>query len=69
MQSKLAILRFPSHSVQISMDDDLGVIYCFKYTDDRCDLQSFTDQEAAGDWILEPFPSMTYRINLPEEQD
>lgn len=66
MYERVALIRFPSHHVQVSMDQELGTIYCFKYTDDRCDLQSFTDQEAAGDYILEPMPDRVYRVCLED---
>lgn len=66
MYERVAIIRFPSHSVQVSMDHDIGKIYCFKYTDQRCDIQSFLDQEAAGDYILEPFPEMVYKVSLED---
>lgn len=65
MLATIGYLQFPTHTVKISRDGDR--IYCFKSTDTRCDLASFTDQEEASMYIMRPFPSLVYEIKFPED--
>ena len=61
----LGYIKFRTHRVHIARDDDH--IYCFKMTNNRCDLEVFEDQEQAADYILTPFASVVYEVNLSED--
>jgi hypothetical protein len=64
----LGYIEFKTHSVAISKDSRSLRIYCFKHTQDRCDLESFTDIELAAEYILNPFPSIVYELVFPRDQ-
>lgn len=64
----LGYVQFKTHQVYISQDDTTQLIHCFKATKDRCDMQTFTDQDAACDYILEPFKSIVYELVIPEDR-
>jgi len=64
MLATIGYLEFPTHRVKIDRDGDR--IYCFKSTNTRCDLESFTDQEEAAMWIMTPMPTITYYIDFGE---
>jgi hypothetical protein len=59
------LVKFPSHYVRITVEDD--VIHCFKYNKVCCDFDTFTDQNLAGDYILEPLPTIYYRVTTSDE--
>lgn len=61
----LGYIKFRTHRVHIARDD--SHIYCFKMTNSRCDLEVFEDQEQAADYILTPFASVVYEVNLSED--
>ena len=62
----LGHIRFRTHAVSVHRDHSCR-LHCFKYNRRRCDLDIFDDLESAGDWILEPLPSITYYIDFGEE--
>ena len=61
----LGYIQFKTHQVAVSRDLDNLHILCFKSTDSRCDFDSFTTEEEAVNYILEPFPSLVYQLKLP----
>jgi hypothetical protein len=63
----IGYVQFKTHQVYISKDLDTDVIVCFKATDNRCDLQTFTDESAASDYILTPFNTIVYELVIPGE--
>ena len=63
----LGYVQFKTHNVYISQDDDTQLIHCFKAPRTRCDMQTFTDQDAACDYILAPFESVVYELVIPGE--
>jgi len=63
----LGYIEFSTHKVTISKDDSSSRIYCFKSNDHRCDIESFTDEDMAADYILAPFPVLVYRLVLDGE--
>lgn len=63
----LGYIQFKTHSVHISKHTDHARIYCFKYTDSRCDLESFDSEDMAADYILAPFPALVYELKLDGE--
>ena len=58
----LGYVQFKTHQVFISQDDITANIHCFKASDDRCDMQVFTEQDQANEYILTPFPSIVYSL-------
>lgn len=63
----LGHIRFRTHAVSVHRDLDHR-LHCFKYNRRRCDMDIFDDLESAGDWILEPLPSIVYYIDFGEEE-
>ena len=63
----LGYVQFKTHQVYISKDTDSDLIHCFKATTNRCDMQTFTDEEAASDYILEPFNNIVYHLVIAGE--
>ena len=63
----IGYVQFKTHQVHISKDLDTDVIHCFKATQTRCDMQTFTDEDAASDYILTPFESVVYELVIPGE--
>jgi hypothetical protein len=61
----IGYIKFKTHTVHVSRQGSR--IYCFKSTDSRCDIEIFTDQESAADYILTPFASIVYEVIWPEE--
>lgn len=52
-------IKLSTHSVHIAQGED-GLIHCFKYTNEQCDLEEFSDQFEASDYIMTPFPKFRY---------
>jgi len=63
----IGYVQFKTHQVYISKDLDTDLIHCFKATDDRCDLQTFDNEDAASDYILEPFNNIVYHLVIAGE--
>ena len=60
----LGYIQFKTHSVTISKDSEDHRIYCFKHTHSRCDIESFTNEDQAADYIMAPFPALVYELVL-----
>jgi hypothetical protein len=65
----LGYIKFRTHTVAVSQDDETDLIYCFKHTVTRCELESFSDQEAAAEYILTPLPTVGYHLTIPGESN
>ncbi len=63
----LGYVQFKTHQVYISKDTDSDLIHCFKATTNRCDMQTFDNEDAACDYILAPFNSVVYELVIPGE--
>jgi hypothetical protein len=63
---KICTITFNTHAVSVNQDDD-GLIHVFKYTDTRCEMETFEDREDAEEYILYPFPSVEYSLVIHEE--
>ena len=63
----IGYVQFKTHQVYISKDLDSNLIHCFKATDNRCDLQTFDNEDAASDYILEPFNNIVYHLVITGE--
>ena len=64
--SMIAHIKFPTHSAHITQDDS-GVIYCFKYTENVCDYDEFIDEFEAADFLFNPLPIFKYQLTLEQE--
>jgi hypothetical protein len=64
---KLGYVQFKTHQVYISKDIDTSIIHCFKATDDRCDMRTFDNEDAACDYILTPFDNIVYHLVIAGE--
>ena len=62
----LGHIRFRTHAVAVSRDCH-DRLHCFKYNRGRCDWDIFDDPDTAGDWMLEPLPTITYYVDFGEE--
>lgn len=60
----LGYIQFRTHRVHVSRDLDTDCIVCFKSTQTRCDIESFSDYEEAVDYILEPLDSLVYYVDV-----
>jgi hypothetical protein len=49
----LGTIRFKTHSVHISLDQDSRIL-CFKQDSKGCSWEIFDDQWSAADYIIEP---------------
>ena len=56
-----AVMRYPYYNVHIEIDDS-GRIQLFKYNHDQCDFGVFYSADEASDFMLEPLPSIHYKI-------
>jgi hypothetical protein len=61
----LGYIKFRTHTVAVSQDSETNHIYCFKHTSSRCELESFSDQELAAEYILTPLSSLGYHLVIP----
>lgn len=61
----IAHLSFKTHNAYIGRNSK-GTLYCFKYTNSRCDLNIFDCEIAASDYILEPLPNIEFVVNVVE---
>lgn len=68
MHSSSTMLRFNTHCVHIRVSED-GSIACFKYNNQGCQYDIFTDQDQASDFILTMLPTVEYRVTFDREQD
>jgi hypothetical protein len=60
-------VKFKTHAASITVHDD-GHITCFKHTHNNqlCAYESFTSKELAGEFMIEPFPTSQYIVELHE---
>lgn len=63
MYTTQVTLKFPQHNAFIRIDS-LGHIHCFKYNNRTCDFAVFEDQFEAGDYIVEPLPTIYYSVTV-----
>lgn len=63
----LGYIQFPTHRVLVSKDQDSDRIHCFKSTVSRCEIESFTTEDDAAEYIVLPMPSQTYQVVFPDE--
>ena len=68
MYSSSTLIRFSTHAVHIKVSED-GTISCFKYNNQGCQYEIFTDQDLASDFIVELMPTVQYRVTFENDQD
>jgi hypothetical protein len=66
MYNTQVTLKFPNHNAYIRVDL-AGRIHCFKYNNRTCDFAVFDSQFDAGDYVLEPLPTVYYAVTIHEE--
>lgn len=64
----LGTIQFNTHTASVNFDDD-GIYHVFKYTTDRCELESFENREDAEEYILYPLPSINYSLIIHEDDE
>jgi hypothetical protein len=70
MFTSRCLIKFPTHQSHITVDT-MGHIHVFKYSNQTCDFDVFTeeDQFAASDYILSPLPSICYRVVIHGDEE
>ena len=63
---KTCTIQFNTHSVSVRQYED-GVFHTFKFNEQRCELETFTDREEVEEYILKPFPSVEYSLVIHED--
>jgi hypothetical protein len=64
----IARLRFPTHLANVAQNSRTGTIIVFKSTNTRCDFDVFDNGDAAGEYLLAPFPDHYYAVELDDEE-
>ena len=62
----ICTITFNTHGVTVSQDDN-GTYHIFKYTDTRCEMESFEDREEAEEYVLYPFPAIEFSLVINED--
>lgn len=65
--TSVGTIQFNTHTVSVNFDDD-GIYHVFKYSNDRCELESFDNREDAEEYILYPMPSIQYSLIINEDE-
>jgi hypothetical protein len=60
--------KFSTHEVGV-VRSTTGIIRCWKLTQDRFDYQTFDSESEAIDFIVAPFPSLTWVVAFEAEFD
>ena len=66
--TSVCTIQFSTHTISVNLDDN-GTYHVFKYTSDRCELESFEDREEAEEYILYPLPSVQYSLIIHEDDE
>lgn len=66
--TSVCTIQFNTHTVSVNLDDN-GIYHVFKYTTDRCELESFENREDAEEYILYPLPSINYSLIIHEDDE
>ena len=69
MLQTLGWVKFRTHRVVVSKDDLTDRIYCFKHTESRCEIESFSSEWEAADYIIEPMQTLKYYLNFGEDSE
>ena len=63
-----ALIKFTTHAAHITVEES-GCIHVFKYNNSSCDMDVFNSQFDAADYILEPLPSIYYRVTVTGDEE
>lgn len=63
----IARVRFKTHLANIAQNSSTGSIVVFKFTNNRCDFEVFDNGDAAGEYILAPFPDHYYAVQWDDD--
>ena len=61
---RIADIKLLTHAVQVSRDTVTDRIYLFKHTDRVCDYAQFDTEAEAAEYIITPFPNISYRVEV-----
>ena len=63
MFTSRCLIKFPTHQSHVTVDT-MGRIHVFKYGNQTCDFDVFTEEEQfeASDYILTPLATIYYRV-------
>ena len=68
MLTSHTLLRFATHCVHVKVNEE-GVIACFKFNNQGCQYEIFTDQNDASDFIIELMPTVQYTVTFDNDQE
>ena len=63
---KTAVIKFPTHTIRVNIDER-NHIHCFKYNGRSCDFAVFESQLEAGDYMVEPLPTIYYEVTVQDD--
>lgn len=63
---KQFVIQFNTHSVSANIEE--GLYRLFKYTDTRCELETFTSREEAEEYIITPFPDLEFLVSVHDDE-
>jgi len=66
--ASVCTIQFNTHTVSVNIDDD-GKYHVFKFTNTRCELESFENREDAEEYILYPFSSIEFSLTVEEDKE
>ncbi|MFM8761184.1 MAG: hypothetical protein ACKOD7_06560 [Polynucleobacter victoriensis] len=64
--SLVTVMQFKTHAVKVTHHTATGRVICFKFDNQKCDIECFEDYDQAADYILEPFPIYHYEVVVRE---
>lgn len=65
MDNLIFEVTFNTHGVRVRRTDD-GKVSCWKYTSTRVDYEVFDNEELSLNYIVTPFPSLGWSLELNE---
>jgi hypothetical protein len=63
MNHPICHIQYRTHAVHISQEDS-GLIHCFKYTQTRCELESFWLIDDVSEYTIQPLSSLVYEVKV-----
>ena len=64
--SLVTLVQYKTHAVRVTHNTDSGRITCFKFNNQKCEIECFTDYDQAADYILDPLPVFHYEVVVQE---
>jgi hypothetical protein len=64
MEEMIFQMAFATHGIRVRREN--GRIYCWKYTNYRYDYEYFDDEESALEYIVKPFPTIGWHVEITE---